>query len=343
VSLIVPVHAGGESFQRCLESIRAASPAPDEVIIVVDGPAKEPANLAAPYGFRIASTPAQSGPASARNLGAQLAQGDILFFVDADVTIPPPAITEILRVFQENPEVSALMGSYDDTPAAGNLLSQYKNLFHHYVHQHASEEGYTFWGACGAIRRDVFLELGGFDPKYRQASIEDIELGYRLKAAGRRIRVCKNLQVKHLKRWTVASLFQADFFRRALPWTDLILRAGRLENDLNIDLSSRVKVALVFFLIGMLGLAWWWPAALWPAAAAAILLLVLDAPLLRFFRKKRGIWFALRTIPWHWFYYLYSGLAFAIGMVKHAFRRRGKPIDFEPQPSPADAGLHDGA
>jgi hypothetical protein len=59
------------------------------------------------------------------------------------------------------PDLVALFGSYDDAPAATNFLSQYKNLLHHYMHQTAREEASTFWGACGAIRREVSLAVGG--------------------------------------------------------------------------------------------------------------------------------------------------------------------------------------
>src|SRR5262249_5940476 len=155
-----------------------------------------PASPAGPLGMRVLVTGARRGPAAARNLGARVARGDVLFFLDADVVVPPSALAQAVQVFRDHPEVGALIRSYDDAPGAPNFLSQYKNLFHHYVHQHAREEGYTFWGAAGAIRRDLFLELGGFDEKYRYPSIEDIELGYRLKAAGHRTRVCKTLQVK---------------------------------------------------------------------------------------------------------------------------------------------------
>jgi GT2 family glycosyltransferase len=320
VAVIIPVHNGGEAFRRCLESVRATSPPPDELIVVADGEGDGSAERAARHGdVAVVRLAERGGPARARNVGARHARSDILFFVDADVVVPATTVGRVAQVFRERPQVSAVIGSYDDAPAAANLLSQYKNLVHHYVHQNGREDGYTFWGACGAIRRGAFFEAGGFDEAYGEPSIEDIELGYRLRARGASIYLCKALQVKHLKRWGAVSLLRTDFFRRALPWTRLILRAGRLEDDLNIDRRSRAKVALVYGLAGALGLGCRWPVALPLAAAAAAALLGMDAGLLHFFREKRGPLFALATVPWQWFYYAYCGLAFAVGLVEYAF------------------------
>ncbi len=337
LSLIVPVHQGGQAFERCLRALQAALPAPDEMIVVLDGAPDAAAELAREFGARVLRTEVPSGPARARNLGAGAARGDVLFFVDSDVVIPPSAVDEVRRFFREHEDVTALIGTYDDGPEADNFLSQYKNLLHHFVHQNAREEGYTFWGACGAVRRPAFLAVGGFDERYRHSSIEDIELGYRLRAAGHRIRVCKGLQVKHLKRWTPGSLFFCDFFRRALPWTDLILRTGSFENDLNIDRANRAKVALAHGLPAALAAAWWWPHALLAAALGAALLLVLDRKQLRFFRKERGTLFALRTIPWQWFTYWFSGVAFGVGLLRHLLRRRrdGAPVESRREENPA--------
>ena len=79
------------------------------------------------------------------------------------------------------------------------------------------EDASTFWSACDAIRRNVFMAMKNFDEGYDQPSIEDIELGYRLKQTGHKIRLCKGLQIKHLKRWNIVSLLKSDFFDRALP------------------------------------------------------------------------------------------------------------------------------
>jgi GT2 family glycosyltransferase len=311
------VHNGGENFRKCLSSLAKAAPLPSEVIVVADGDTDGSWHLAEESGAQVLRLLSPEGPARARNRGARMAQGDILFFLDADVAVFPDVIGQVAAVFRREPELAAVFGSYDDAPAATNFLSQYKNLFHHYVHQTANEEASTFFGACGAIRRDVFLALGGYDERYRQPAIEDIELGYRLKQAGHRIRLCKTLQVKHLKPWAVVSLLKADFFHRAVPWTDLILRDRQFISDLNLRLSSRASVTLTYGLLGALVATRWWPGSLALAGALILVLLALNAPLYRFFWRKRGGRFAVQTIPWHWFYYFYSGLAFAIGIVRY--------------------------
>jgi glycosyltransferase involved in cell wall biosynthesis len=262
----------------------------------------------------VVRTPRRGGPARARNLGARAAQADILFFVDADVLIRPDAIAQAAAIFGQEPDLAAIFGSYDDAPSERNFLSQYKNLLHHYVHQTAAEDASTFWAGCGAIRRDIFLSVGGFDERYDQPCIEDIELGYRLKRAGYTIRVCKTLQGKHLKRWGMVSLLKTDFFQRALPWTELILQDRKLVNDLNLNYSSRASVVMVYGVLGTLVGAVWRLEFLLISAALALSLLVLNAPLYRFFWRKRGLPFTLQAIPWHWLYYIYSGAAFAIGI-----------------------------
>jgi GT2 family glycosyltransferase len=320
ISIIVPVYNGGEAFRQCLISLATLQPPPMEIIVVADGDSDGSWQVAKQFGAQVIRLPITSGgPAQPRNIGALQAKGEYLFFVDADVCVHPDTLRQVAETFSNDPDLTALIGSYDDTPAEPNFLSQYKNLFHHYVHQHAQREASTFWGACGAIRRDIFLEIGGFDEKYRRPSIEDIELGYRLLKTGHKIQLCKDIHVKHLKRWSICSMLKADFFYRAIPWTELILRDRRFTNDLNIRHSERLCVVLTYGLVGALMGAIWWVPLLAVAALIMVSLVIINAPLYRFFQKKRGLRFALQSVPWHWLYYLYSGLAFAIGLARHIF------------------------
>lgn len=321
VSVIIPVHNGGDSFRQCLTSLAEA--APHEIIVVADGESDGSWRLAEKFGAKVLKVPTCGGPARARNLGAQAAQGDILYFIDADVTICPDAISQVANAFTQEPDIAALIGSYDDAPGASNFLSQYKNLFHHYTHQIASEEASTFWGACGAIRREIFFSLDGFDESYYRPCVEDIELGYRLKRMGHKIRLCKDLQVKHLKHWKPVSLLRAEIFYRALPWTELILRDRQFinVNDLNLKLSSRLSVILTFAILSALVESFWWSGFLAIAGVLSLILLAINAPVYQFFLQKRGLRFTLQVIPWHWFYFLYSGLSFAIGTASYHSRQ----------------------
>jgi len=317
ISVIIPVYNGGEAFRRCLVSLAQASPQPLEVIVVADGDTDGSWQLAQDFGAKVIRVPTSGGPAKARNLGAKAASGDILFFVDADVEVHDNTIGKVATTFHQETELAALIGSYDDQPGAPNFLSQYKNLFHHYTHQTGSEDASTFWGACGAIRRDIFLAIGGFDESYRLPCVEDIELGNRLKSKGYQIGLRKTIQVKHLKCWRTYSLLRADIFYRAIPWTAIILRDREMVNDLNLNLSNRISVVLVYTLLAALIAVWWVSAAWVGIAGLSLALLAINASVYQFFYQKRGFLFALQTVPWHWLYYFYSGLAFAIGLVRH--------------------------
>jgi GT2 family glycosyltransferase len=321
VSAVVPVRDGGDALGACLMALSRATPPPHEILVVVDGApgpsADADAYLARELGARVALVGRDAGPARARNLGARHARGDVLLFVDADVAVRPDAVARVVDALAEYPEVAAVFGSYDDTPAAANFVSQFKNLFHHWVHQTAREEASTFWAGCGAVRSAVFLAVGGFDETYRTPSIEDIELGYRLTARGHAVRLSKALQATHLKRWTPWSLFATDVLRRAVPWTQLILRDRRLVDDLNVRVADRVGAALTWLVVGSLGLAWVWPRLGGVAGISAAGLLALNAPLYRFFLRKRGPVFLLRAIAWHWLYYLYGTFGFFLGALRH--------------------------
>ncbi len=289
-----------------------------------DGDSGGSERLAEKFGAKVLRNPNPEGPARARNMGAHHAKGDILFFVDADVTIRPDAMDRVVAAFQNDTALAAIFGAYDDEPLETNFLSQYKNLFHHYVHHTAKREASTFWGACGAIRRDLFLMMGGFNEGYRRrlskstpGTSEDIELGYRLKKSGYKMELIKELKVKHLKRWTISNLLKADIFYRAVPWTRLILREGRFLNDLNTKVSDRISVLGIGLATAMITASLFAP---WWIVPAAILLggvLWLNRDLYRFFRNKRGHWFSLKAIFWHWFYLFYSGLTFAVLWAHH--------------------------
>jgi GT2 family glycosyltransferase len=296
-----------------------------ELLVVDDCSTDDTAGVATKLGARVLRMPHNGGPGAARNRGVEEALGAIVVFVDADVVVGPGALAGIVAAFETDPEVAAVFGSYDDEPAFASLLSQYKNLYHHFVHQQGNAEAETFWAGFGAVRRDAFLAVGGFDAeRYPEPSIEDIELGYRLRRSGYRIRLDPSLQVKHLKRWTLRSWLRADIRCRAIPWSFLILEQRNLINDLNVRWSERVRTALVFLLCAAVLAGLFLHSAFLILAALALAVAVGSLwKLLAFFARRRGPFFAAAIVPLHLFYYLYCGVTFAFcWLIALVFRRR---------------------
>jgi len=275
ITLVIPVYNAESQIGKCLERVALSRVKPNEIIVVNDGSTDRSAAIAEACGARVLRTSERSGPARARNLGAAQAQSDIIFFIDSDVLIRADTTERVRDAFARDAELDALIGSYDDSPDSPDFLSQYKNLMHHFVHQHGHREACTFWSGCGAIRREVFEEHGGFDESYQRPAVEDIELGYRLTMAECKVMLDPEIQVKHLKRWTFWGLVKTDIFDRGIPWTELILRDRHMPNDLNVQLSQRVSVALAFVLTGLaLAAAIYW-GGLFLTPLFALLFLVL--------------------------------------------------------------------
>lgn len=325
LSIIVPVYNNPGDLRECLTALAAQAPPEAEIIVVDDASTDETAAVAARLGARVVRLEKNSGPAAARNHGARHARGDVLFFVDADVVLGPRTVDRILNIFGERGEVAAVFGSYDATPRAPDVVSRYRNLLHHFVHQHGRADASTFWAGCGAIRRVAFHDVGGFDDeRFPRPSIEDIELGQRLRRAGHRILLDKTIQGTHLKRWSLGSLIRTDITRRAIPWSRLVLENKAVPDTLNLAWKERVSAALVAVVVVSVPLAVLWPglAALPLAALAA--LLVRNRELYLFFLRQGGPWFALTCIPLHLLYYVYSSLSYLYAWLEHRFG--GQPV-----------------
>jgi glycosyltransferase involved in cell wall biosynthesis len=320
VSIVVPAHRHGPQLRRSFASLTATTPPPDELVVVVDGADPDTVAAARAHTDHVLAIDPARGPAHARNAGARAASGDVVFFVDSDVAVPPGVVAQVRALFADG-DVDAVIGSYDDEPPAPGVISQYKNLLNHYVHQHAGTEGFTFWGACGAIRRSLFCELGGFDAaRYPKPSVEDIEFGNRLRAAGPRILVAKDLQITHLKRWDAGSLLRSDVCDRALPWSELILSGAGFTDDLNINIEGRAKVVLAGAAVAGAAAGLRWRPARVAGLGGLVGLAALDRGLIAFFHAKRGPVFTAQAMAWHWLSYLYSGAAFAFALARHARR-----------------------
>lgn len=327
ISVVMPAYNAANLLDRVLPPVleMLASGEVDEFLVVDDQSTDHTVKKAREMGASVLQTPQNGGPGVARNLAAQTAIGDILWFVDSDV-IAWVGGGEIIRQAFANPQVQAVFGSYDADPGSPSWFSNYKNLVHRFHHQTARRDATTFWSGCGAVRADKFRELKGFDTEiYRVPSIEDIELGYRIHGDGGQILVLPDLLGKHLKVWSVGNAIFTDIFRRALPWSRLMISREGLTNDLNTGMKERVCALIAGLFFGSIAaapfvtLGWVWPLVF---LAAAVLI---NHRLFAFMRRNGGLGFAIAALLYHQIYYVYSATAYVWCLFEyHILRRRNR-------------------
>jgi hypothetical protein len=288
LSVIVPATGSRPWLSRCLAAIDAGSRPGDELIVVRDTPLP--------------------GPASARNHGAADARGEILVFVDADVELSRDALARLRARFDDDDGLMAVFGSYDDAPEECDIVSTFRNLLHHYVHQGAAGRVDSFWSGLGAVRRTAFEEAGGFDTRIARASVEDIEFGARLSRRAGRIELDPTIQGKHLKRWTLGSMVRTDLRLRGIPWVRLAVHGRATSTGLNLAWRHRLSAASCGALL--LSLTRKRPTA---ASASLGVLCVLNH---RFYRllAARGRRYALGGVCLHVIHHLTSILALLMGV-----------------------------
>jgi GT2 family glycosyltransferase len=294
LAVIVPATDRPPTLERCLAALRGGWRTPEETIVQ--------------------EHPPQAGPAAARNLAAARAGADVLVFVDSDVEVHPDALEQIARRFSEDPELTALFGAYDDEPSDPALTSLYRNLLHHHVHSGAAGEAETFWAGLGAIRREAFEASGGFDAeRFPHPSVEDIELGMRLRRSGAKILLDPEVRGRHLKAWTPMGMLHTDFARRGVPWMRLLLREGDDSTALNLSRQRRLSaLASVALLTGLLGNR--------PRLAAAALLagLVLDRDLYALLARRGGPRLLFAGIGLHQLHQLAAAASVPAAAAQHA-------------------------
>lgn len=320
------MYNGERVLERSLSAIEGSDLPREqwELVVADDGSTDSSALIAARYADTIIRLPGKPhGPAYARNRAFEVSRGEIVLFVDADVVVRSDTLRRVLEVFDANPEVSAVFGSYDATPAAPGIVSQYRNLLHHYVHQQSAGLADTFWGGCGAVRASVFAEAGMFNEwHFSRPQIEDIEFGQRLYAMGLQIMLVPDIQVTHLKRWTLSNVIATDFRDRGVPWMRLLVHQRQALRAGSLNLRSLEKLNTVLVWASLLSVIIGFSpntTQRWVLAGEMLIIpvLVLNWHLYAFFARTKGVLFTMAVIPLHLLYYLVNGVSAGVGWLVH--------------------------
>ena len=341
LSVIVPVKNGHNVLPRMLEMLSQSELPREtwELIVIDDGSTDDSVAIASEYADLVIRLPAPShGPGYARNRGVERARGECVVFLDADVLVRPDTLTRLAETMMTRSDVAAVFGAYCDEPEAAGVVSKYRNLLHHYTHAQEPGEAQTFWAGCGCVRRAVFVEVGMYDEwRFSRPQIEDVELGYRLSAHGKRILLQPEIQVTHLKRWTFGGMLKADFMDRGVPWARLLAehrallgKAASKAKSLSLRTKEKSNTFLVCLGLLLLALSVRPKDHLLATLGGVCLLIVIvrGLPLYGFFYRKRGLPFAICGVVLHMIYYLTA----AVSVVWGAFLAL---VVGEPRPAPS--------
>jgi len=212
-SVIIPAYNAGHTIAACLKSLSHQSiPAADyEVIVVDDGSNDNTAELSRKFNIKYMFQPNQ-GPATARNKGAAEAAGEIILFTDADCVPEFNWIQEITKPF-ENRDIAGVKGAYKTRQqklAARFAQAEFEDRYDLLKKQSAIDMVDTY---SAAFRKDVFLEMGGFDESFPDANNEDVDLSYRLTAAGYKLVFNPQAFVYHTHPDTFLKYLKIKFWR----------------------------------------------------------------------------------------------------------------------------------
>lgn len=236
ISLILVVWKNDGDLQHCLAALSRQTLGDIGIVLVDNGSdlaSAVPMDEISPHlHLRVEHLPTNLGFAVANNIGAHLAQGEWLAFLNADAFPEPDWLEKLLKAAEENPEYSFFSSRQiqanapDWLDGAGDAYHISGLAWRHgYNHPsaefgHEQKEVFSACAAAALIRREEFIQMGGFDEEYF-SYFEDVDLGFRLRLQGRKCLYVPEAIVHHVGSASTGkrSDFSVYYGYRNMIWT----------------------------------------------------------------------------------------------------------------------------
>lgn len=301
LSVIIPVHNGADYLETCLRAVFRSSFKQFEVIVVDDHSTDGSEAIARRFPCTVVALEGKGGANAARNFGATAASGRVLVFLDADVRIGRDSLALIAEIIQER-EADAVVGLYTTRHRHESFVSQYKNLWVRYSYLKSPPMIDWLFGAISGIRRDAFDSVGGFDESLlSRHGNDDIELGKRLALDKLRIYLSQDLEVEHLKIYSLGSFIRNEF-ERSKGFVRLARRFGEVGRSLSggfanvypafvlsTPLAGLIVILALLTLIAGLDRTW--------LLGASAVYVLMNLRFLNYLEQVRGLFAMLAMVP----------------------------------------------
>lgn len=290
VSIVIPVKDRADELQRCLASLKTINYPLQrtQLIVVDDGSSDDSPLVARQFGaLLVPSGGCGRGPAAARNVGARVATGDILAFIDSDCTASADWLNALIPSFSD-PAVAAVGGMVDGMCSESEVDRYEAVMSSLSLGKRARSAGSgndTFYlPSCNLlVRRQAFLHAGGFNDEMHVG--EDVDLTWRLRDKGWTITYLPAGNICHEHRSSIRS-----FMSRRFDY-------GTSEGMLQLIHPQRHKrmvipplLAVLLMLVALAPFTRWW------SLAAACLVLATDTVTVHHRLLHRGVALSLFTV-----------------------------------------------
>jgi glycosyltransferase involved in cell wall biosynthesis len=257
VSVVIAVRNGSRTLQSCLESLAVQTYPRVEIIVVDDGSRDATSSVAQAFAVGkdavVVLQTAGVGPSEARNRGIAAAQGEYIAFTDGDCLVAPDWIDELIRGFCGAADVVGVGGDQQSPPDEspfGRLVSGFMKtagLMVDYVKNGTSMMETAHNPTCNVVyRRDVFTVVGTFLPGLWPG--EDVELDYRIRRKGYRLRYTPRAVVYHYRTSSLSG-FGRMMWRYGQAQAKLVKKYGVFRKIQAVPLVV-IAVAVLVLLVG---------------------------------------------------------------------------------------------
>jgi glycosyltransferase involved in cell wall biosynthesis len=248
ISVIIPCYNCESTIVEAIESILCSALLPAEIVLIddcsTDSTPEVMSDLLNKYHHLVVfgQTDYNCGPARTRNLGAKMASGEYLFFMDSDTQILPDALANFMECIEK---YDAVVGMYDQKPINSGASPQYKALLYEYLL--GCEEIYEydqFSASCAGIRSNIFWELGGFDERFPPGlDFENEEFGHRI---SKRHKIVLNSKIRVRHHFPYFKKMTRTFFQRTALWVEMFLLRRKFSNRAGTRKTGLTSLALLF-------------------------------------------------------------------------------------------------
>tara|TARA_B100000073_G_scaffold346577_1_gene358301 strand:+ start:1888 stop:2913 length:1026 start_codon:yes stop_codon:yes gene_type:complete len=323
ISLIIPCFNSSRTIRECLYSVLESSLLPFEIIVVDDKSTDNSLAIIEDFSL-ISSVPTKiikknnnSGPATARNIGARNSNGKYLFFADSDTKLDKDAIAIAFETINNRPQkVSGVVGIYNVNKSQG-IFAEFKTSYYLF---HMARKGIidydAFSASCALIRRDDFFAVGGYDQWFTPGlDLENEELGYRLVENGFKLVLNPAIRCDH--DFPAGIILLKIFFVRTACWMEMSMVRRTFTKALstkNTGFTSLIPFFTIF--LGLLIVIVHSSFLIVVLIILLIVYLMLCLPYLRYYMHKNKSPKIFRIIFATYFSHLFISFGAIYGVIK---------------------------